>query len=55
MTSKAPIGDGFWDRREGQASWWEQRPGETIDQRNARWNRARFMAFDPDEPDLILD
>lgn len=53
--SKAPIGIGFWDRREGQASWWDRRDGETEQQQKARWNYAIFMAFDPDDPDLILD
>lgn len=53
--SKAPIGDGFWDRREGQSSWWERREGETRDEHDNRCSQAAFMAFDPDEPELILD
>lgn len=55
MTSKAPIGDGFWDRRKGQASWWEQRQGESREGWLKRLNHARFWAFDPDDPDLPLD
>lgn len=53
--SEAPIGDGFWDRREGQSSWWELREGETEAEKLKRWNHAAFMAFDPDNPDLTLD
>ncbi|MEM9999971.1 MAG: hypothetical protein AAF940_03735 [Pseudomonadota bacterium] len=53
--SKAPIGDGYWDRREGQSSWWLRREGESIEQQNKRWNHAIFMGFDPDDPDAVLD
>lgn len=54
-TSAAPVGPGFWDRRDGQSSWWERREDETEEERNKRMNHARFMAFDPDDPDLELD
>jgi len=53
--SQAPVGDGFWDRREGQISWWDRREGETEAEQKSRWGQAAFWAFDPDEPDLILD
>lgn len=53
--SQAPVGNGFWDRREGQSSWWEQRDGETEEEKLKRWRHATFWAFDPDEPDLVLD
>ena len=53
--SQAPIGEGFWDRRLDQVSWWDRREGETEGEQKARWNQAAFWAFAPDEPDLILD
>lgn len=53
--SQAPVGDGFWDRREGQKSWWERREDESETQWKTRMQEARFQAFDPDNPDLPID